>query len=70
MCLGKDVCRTYGAPEFILAAHPALTHWANLCRTYGAQLKNDALAALGLGRALQGAGSTKSAPCNGGTLSG
>jgi hypothetical protein len=40
--------------------------------TYAAPmaLKNDALAALGLGRALQGAGSTKSAPCNGGTLSG
>jgi hypothetical protein len=28
--------RAYGAPEFFLTADPALTRWANFCRTSGA----------------------------------
>src|SRR5277367_462769 len=30
------MCRTYGAPDFILRIVPGLPAWANLCRAYGA----------------------------------
>ena len=33
----RRVCRTYGARGVCAFADPALTRWANLCRTYGAQ---------------------------------
>jgi len=34
-CVPKGVCRAYGAPDFRGHSYPALTHWANVWRTYG-----------------------------------
>src|SRR5882762_1818404 len=37
----KNMCRTYGAGSCVCFPHPALTHWANVCRTSGARERAD-----------------------------